>query len=62
MMLLCLAVAAEEKLDNRATEIHVVREGEDRTLCTQISGNKESPASLCLFKYVITTIRLKSIS
>lgn len=40
-MLLCLAVAAEEKLDNQATEIHAVREGEDRALCTQISGNKE---------------------
>lgn len=62
MMLLCLAVAAEEKLDNQATEIHAVRESEDRTLCTQISGNKEkNPASLCLFKYVITKIRIKSI-
>lgn len=63
MMLLCLAVAAEEKLDNQATEIHAVRQGEDRALCTQISGSKEkSPASLCLFNYVITTIRMKSIS
>lgn len=72
MMLLCLAVAAEEKLDNQATEIHAVREGEDRALCTQISGNKEkSSAWLCLFKvcntlfkvsYVIPTIRMKSIS
>lgn len=64
MMLLCLAVAAEEKLDNQATETQAVRvEAEDRTLSTQIPGNKEeSPASLCLFKYVITTIRMKSIS
>lgn len=63
MMLLCLALAAEEKLDNQATEIHAVREAEDRTLSTQISGNQEkSPASLCLFKCVITTIRMKSIS
>lgn len=62
-MLLCLAVAAGEKLDNQATGIHAGREAEDTALSTQISGNQEkSPASLCLFEYVITTIRMKSIS
>lgn len=49
MMLLCLAVAAEEKkLDKQATETRAEGESEDSALCTQISGLREkSPASLC---------------
>lgn len=62
-MIFCLAVAAEGKLDNQATEIHAAREGEDRTECTQRSGNLDkSPLPLCLFKHRITKTRMNSIS